>query len=213
MAPEQRRASANRFLVLEDMTGDDTTQSSEASVYQEANDQPAPNRFTRWIYVLRSPKPQQPEKYVEGWSEGSQSEAGKKAAESPAQDAVQEDQQWECLSAYSSQLGTVKTTSLSAASQSGGRSRRTTQSTINPSSSSESRKSNELDRLRTTISPLSLGADAQDRAIRRRQVIDEILKSEADYILGLKALINNVLYPSYMICSLSHLFILMCLEF
>lgn len=192
MAPEHHHASANRFLVLEDMT-EDGTQSSEASVYQEADDNPASSRsFTRWMGVLRSPKAQQPEKYVEGWPNDLQSEE-----ESPNQTV--QDQQWECLSGYSSQLGTVKTASLSAASQSAGRSRGTTQSTVNPSSSSESRRSNELERLRTTISPLSLGADAQDRAIKRRKVIDEILKSEADYILGLKALINNVLLSLYIV--------------
>lgn len=203
MAPEHKHASANRFLVLEDMK-EDGAQSSEASEYQEADDNPASSRsFMRWIGVLRSPKTQQPEKYVEGWPNDSQSE------EEGLPNHTVQDQQWECLSGYSSQLGTVKTASLSAASQSAGRSRGTTQSTVNPSSCSDSRKSNELERLRTTISPLSLGADAQGRAIKRRQVIDEILKSEADYVLGLKALINNVFLPLYIFSE--SLLIIICL--
>ena len=45
-----------------------------------------------------------------------------------------------------------------------------------------------MESLKPARSPTSLDEEAQARGIKRRQVIHEILTTETDYVLGLKAL-------------------------
>lgn len=182
MAPKHKRPPANRFLVLEDIADADT-RSLRSSENQETGDKVDHSvSFKRWLRLFWPRKSQQTQRYVEGWLEDAQGTV-------PPYHVVQE-QQWECLSGYSSQLGTVKTTSLDIASQCASRSRGTTQSTGNRSSSSEIRRSNEMHDLRPTISIPLIEQESHKRAIKRREVIHEILSTEADYVLGLKALIG-----------------------
>lgn len=89
------------------------------------------------------------------------------------------------LSGRSSQLGTVKTTTLSITSRSFARSRRTTQSTAGQSSLSDARFS--ADSSRPTSSQY-VDDQAEIRANKRRQVLQEMVTTEADYVMGLKAL-------------------------
>lgn len=137
--------------------------------------------FKRLVNSLRAKRSRQPflqEKYVEGWpGDGSN-------GLSPYH--VVHDQQWEQLSGYSSQLGTVKTSSMSIGSQSAVRSRGTTQSTTNHSNS-DPRTS--IDSLKPTLSP---GVDeaAHGRSMKRRQILQEIVDTESDYVSGLKSLSN-----------------------
>lgn len=143
--------------------------------------------FKRWIGYFRTKRAHthQPQRFVDGWPDDSQDKHTYTTL-SPFHAAP--DQQWEILSGHSSHLGTVKTTSLSGASRSAVRSRGNTQSTVNQSSSSEVRNSNEMESLKPACSPTSLDEEAQARGIKRRQVIHEILTTETDYVLGLKAL-------------------------
>lgn len=195
MAPKHKRPPANRFLVLEDIPDADT-RSLESSENQVTGDWVGSSgSFRRWMGLFRSRKAQRPPKYVEGWPEDAQDMV-------PSYHVAQE-QQWECLSGYSSQLGTVKTTSLDVTSQSASRSRGTTQSTGNPSSSSEIRRSNEMEGLRHTISLPSINQEAYRRAIKRREIIQETLATEADYVLGLKALAGVFVSLSISLFSLS----------
>lgn len=137
--------------------------------------------FKRWVNSLRSKKSQRRclEKYVEDWPviDGNNL--------SPYQGT--QDQQWERLSGHSSQLGTVKTVSMSIASPSVVRSRGTTQSTTNNSGNSDSRTS--ADSLRPILS-LTVDEAAHSRSIKRRQILQEIVSTESDYIAGLKSLSN-----------------------
>ena len=151
--------------------------------------------FKRWIGYFRTKRahahPRQ--RFVEGWPDDSQDNH---AYTTLSPFLAVPDQQWEILSGHSSHLGTVKTTSLSGASRSAVRSRGNTQSTVNQSSSSEVRRSNEMESLKPARSPTSLDEEAQARGIKRRQVIQEILTTETDYVLGLKAL-TGVCPPIY----------------
>ena len=96
-----------------------------------------------------------------------------------------QEKQWESLSHRSSNLGTVKTATLSITSQSVVRSRGTTQSTTNQSIRSDARES--LDSIRPALNS-SIDEEAQHRAIKRRRVLRELITTECDYIFGLKAL-------------------------
>jgi hypothetical protein len=136
--------------------------------------------FKKWVNSLRKNwRPPLPEKFVEGWPDADGNTL------SPYHGA--QDQQWESLSAYSSQLGTVKTTSMSVPSQRGVRSRGTTASTTNQSGNSDTRTS--IDSLKPTQSA-TLDEAAHSRSIKRRQLLQEIVDTESDYVSGLKSLSN-----------------------
>lgn len=137
--------------------------------------------FKRWVNSLRTKKGRRPclEKYVEDWPTIDGNNL------SPYQ--ASQEQQWERLSGHSSQLGTVKTISMSIASQSVMRSRGATQSTTNHSGNSDSRTS--ADSLRPTLSP-TIDEATHTRSIKRRQLLQEIVSTESDYVSGLKSLSN-----------------------
>lgn len=141
--------------------------------------------FKRWVNSLRTKKGRRPclEKYVEGWPTVDGNNL------SPHQGS--QEQQWEQLSGHSSQLGTVKTTSMSIASQSVVRSRGTTQSTTNQSGNSDTRTS--VDSLRPTLSP-TIDEAAHSRSIKRRHLLQEIVRTESDYVFGLKSLSDVCLW-------------------
>lgn len=138
-----------------------------------------PHPFKKWMDSFRSRKrvPSTiPERYVPGWFESSQPEFASHNSG---------DRRDSLLSGHSSQLGTVKTTTISITSRSFGRSRGTTQSTAGQSSLSDARFS--ADSSRPTSSQY-VDDQAEIRANKRRQVLQEILTTEADYVMGLKAL-------------------------
>lgn len=142
--------------------------------------------FKKWMDSFRVRKrvpPTIPERYVEGWSDSSQS--GLLTRNQLLRRESLREQHWERSSGHSSQLGTVETTTMSIASQSLARSRGTTQSTANQSTVSDVRIS--ADSARPTSSNY-VDEAAEMRASKRRQVLREIVKTEADYVLGLKAL-------------------------
>ncbi|KAL4867922.1 hypothetical protein BDV12DRAFT_186333 [Aspergillus spectabilis] len=142
---------------------------------------PTSSAFKRWVNSLRPKRTCEPFPQIDGWA----------GCELPPHHRSLE-QQWEELSGKSSHLGTIKTATMSLASQSVVRSRRTTQSTTNRSRS-DIRGS--IDSLRPALST-SIDEEAQNRAIKRRQVLREIITTESDYIFGLKALTNLLLMIS-----------------
>lgn len=153
-----------------------------------ASDEHIPNflPFKRWVNSFRakrSYRPCQRLRYVEGWSDTTQACCDNTNA-LPCGGG--QDLQWECLSGHSSNLETIKTSTLSVASQSVARSRGTTQST-NRSFASDLRGS--IESLRPTLS-FSIDKEAHNRAVKRRKVLREIITTESDYVFGLKALIN-----------------------
>ncbi|PYI21431.1 Rho guanyl nucleotide exchange factor [Aspergillus violaceofuscus CBS 115571] len=142
--------------------------------------------FKRWVNSLRSRRgfpPVDPQRYVEGWMEIPQADPYI-GSEMPLTHEAQE-KKWESWSNHSSHLETVKTTTISVASQSVVRSRGTTQSTTNRSIRSDLRES--LESIRPALSS-SIDEDAQNRAIKRRRVLRELISTECDYVFGLKAL-------------------------
>ena len=145
-----------------------------------------PHPFKKWVDSFRARKrvpPTIPERYVEGWWDAPRTEV---AAEDPTTGQCSPpDQHWEKLSVHSSQLGTVKTTTLSIASQSLARSRGTTQSTTNQSAVDEMRVSGDSTRPTSSSYP---DEQAEIRANKRRAVLQELVVTEVDYVLGLKAL-------------------------
>ncbi|PWY88352.1 rho guanyl nucleotide exchange factor [Aspergillus heteromorphus CBS 117.55] len=146
--------------------------------------------FKRWVSSFRPKKNFPllgPGRYVNGWPEQYLYDKMDYGSELAALHEVQEidEKQWESLSGHSSHLGTVKTSTLSIASQSAMRSRGTTQSTANHSIRSDVRES--LDSIRPTSS-FSIDEEAQHRAIKRRRVLRELITTECDYVFGLKAL-------------------------
>jgi hypothetical protein len=135
--------------------------------------------FKKWMDSFRTRKrvpPTIPERYVRNWPDPLQPELAPPNA-GGRRDSL--------LSGHSSQLGTVKTTTLSITSRSFGRSRGTTQSTAGQSSLSEARFS--ADSARPTSSQY-VDDQAEIRANKRRQVLREMVTTEADYVIGLKAL-------------------------
>lgn len=142
--------------------------------------------FQKWMNSFRTRKrqrPRIPERFVEGWPEAS-------SIETASQNRISrpgslQDQRWERSSGHSSRLGTVQTATLSIASQSLARSRGTTQSTTTQSAISELRMSADSSRPRSSG---YVDEAAEQRATKRRQVLRELLDTEADYIQGLKAL-------------------------
>jgi len=201
MESDDNDGSQNPLVVIEDTESDaNLVDAPEVQEPEPVNTTWSPSTFKKFIDYLRNKKPPRPQtrKYVEGWHDDPPTKPRDNDSRDHSFDHVLspyhaiQDQQWEQLSGYSSQLGTVKTNSLSAMSQSAVRSRRTTQSTVNRSSSSEhrrsiERRSTDIEGLRPVRSP-SIYDDVQRRAVKRRQVIQEILTSESDYVLGLKAL-------------------------
>ncbi|THC97187.1 hypothetical protein EYZ11_003352 [Aspergillus tanneri] len=146
--------------------------------------------FKRWVRSLRAKKGsryQQYQRYVEGWSDISPNRYENTLNLSFGSGT--QDQQWESFSAHSSHLSTVKTSTLSIASQSIVRSRGTTQSTANQSIGSENRASTESSRPASS----HIDTDAQNRAIRRLQALRELITTESDYVFGLKALTDVLL--------------------
>ncbi|KAF7525696.1 hypothetical protein PCG10_004687 [Penicillium crustosum] len=130
--------------------------------------------FKKWMDSFRGRKHESPiyqKKYVEGWSDSSSH--GSQGHQSSASD--------------SSQLGTVKTTTASIGSQSLIRSRTTIQSTRSHSMRSDVRHSGESSR---PTSSQHADEAAETRATRRRHILQELLETESDYVLGLKALIG-----------------------
>lgn len=117
-----------------------------------------------------------PERHVHNWPESLQTELAPPNV-SGRRDSL--------LSGRSSQLGTVMTTTLSVTSRSFAKSRRTTQSTAGQSSLSDARLS--ADSSRPTSSQY-VDDQAEIRANKRRQVLQEMVTTEADYVMGLKAL-------------------------
>ncbi|PYH46918.1 putative Rho guanyl nucleotide exchange factor [Aspergillus saccharolyticus JOP 1030-1] len=142
--------------------------------------------FKRWINSLRSRRgfpPSDPQRYVEGWMEIPQADSDTGPKLSLTHEA--QEKKWESWSNHSSHLETVKTTTISIASQSVVRSRGTTQSTTNQSIKSDLRES--LESIRPALSS-TIDEDAQNRAIKRRRVLRELVTTECDYVFGLKAL-------------------------
>ncbi|OJJ02623.1 hypothetical protein ASPVEDRAFT_132573 [Aspergillus versicolor CBS 583.65] len=150
---------------------------------------PISSPFKRWVNSLRPRKTFEPQPYIEGWQCTSQENGGPRYL-SPHQGSLE--QQWEKSSGKSSHLGTIKTATMSITSQSVIRSRRTTQSTTNQSKSDIR---NSIDSLRPTLTT-SIDEEAQARATKRRQVLQEIITTESDYIFDLKALTNLLLMVS-----------------
>jgi hypothetical protein len=144
---------------------------------------PISSPFKRWVSSLRPRKTFEQQPYIEGWQCTSQENGGPRYL-SPHQGSLE--QQWEKSSGKSSHLGTIKTATMSITSQSVIRSRRTTQSTTNQSKSDIR---NSIDSLRPTLTT-SIDEEAQARATKRRQVLQEIITTESDYIFDLKALTN-----------------------
>lgn len=159
------------------LDADDTPSSKD----QHKDQHGAAYPFKKWMDSFRARKHTAAERYVEGWSDSSQTDFSSQNL--TPHHALQE-QQWERQSGHSSQLGTVKTTTFSVASQSMARSRGTTQSTANQSTVSDVRGSSDSTR------PASSHIDEATklRAKKRRQVLREIVETESDYVLGLNAL-------------------------
>ena len=148
-------------------------------------DSPA-NPFKKWMDSFRTQRrapPAIPERYVEGWSDSSATDFPILSTV-PRRGSIQ-DQFWERSSGRSSQLGTVKTATMSIASHSMARSRGTTQSATTQSAVSEMRISADSSR---PISSNCMDEAAELRATKRRQVLRELLATETDYVQGMKAL-------------------------
>lgn len=148
--------------------------------------QPVAYPFKKWVDSFRTRKrlPRTiTERYVEGWSDFSQAES---SGQDPAtrRGSIQ-DHRWDRSSGHSSQLGTVKTTEFSITSQSVARSRGATQSTTTQSVFSDLRVSADSSRPRSSG---YVDEAAEQRANKRRQVLRELVTTEADYVQGLKAL-------------------------
>ena len=133
--------------------------------------------FKKWMDSIRA-RNRRPGrgKLVEGWSE--HSEADMLSPSSASQ------QRSERCSGISSHLGTVETTTLSTNSQVVSRSN--TRSSTNRSANSEA--SAFADSPTSTVVPPALDEAAENRAFKRRQVLQEIVSTELNYVLGLKVL-------------------------
>ncbi|KAL2814914.1 hypothetical protein BDW59DRAFT_154110 [Aspergillus cavernicola] len=152
--------------------------------------------FKRWVNSLRPKKTFpvcQPQRHVEGWSHTPRASCDNTHL---SLHYGSQEQQWEQLSRTSSHLGTVKTPSLSIASQAQSvvRSRRTTQSSTNTKSLKSGFRCS-IDSLKPTSS-ISIDEEAQSRTIKRVQVLHEIVTTESDYVFGLKALTNLLMILS-----------------
>ncbi|KAE8379957.1 Dbl homology domain-containing protein [Aspergillus bertholletiae] len=154
--------------------------------------------FKRWMNSFRAKKNHyscQHLRYVEGWSDIPQTR-GDNTNALPCGGG--QDLQWECLSGHSSNLETVKTSTLSVASQSVVRSRGNTQST-NRSFGSDLRES--IESLRPALS-FSIDEEAHNRAVKRRNVLREIITTESDYVLFLFSIRPEIYYNLHQIREL-----------
>ncbi|KAJ5797399.1 uncharacterized protein N7503_006695 [Penicillium pulvis] len=138
----------------------------------------AAHPFKKWMDTFRTRKyvpPGIPERYVEGWPDDLQTGNAHLSAQDP---------QWERNSGHSSHLA-LKTATISNTSQSEERSRGTTHSTTTQSVLSDLRASGDSSR---PSSSNYVDEAAEIRATKRRCVLQELLATEDDYVLGLKAL-------------------------
>lgn len=118
--------------------------------------------FKRWVNsfrVKKSYRAQQSSRYVEGWSDSTTA----RYDNSSLLLCGGQDLQWERLSGHSSNLETVKTSTLSVGGS--------------------------IESLRPALS-YAIDEEAHNRAIKRRKVLREIIATESDYVFGLKALAN-----------------------
>ncbi|KAJ5639080.1 uncharacterized protein N7484_006942 [Penicillium longicatenatum] len=153
-----------------------------ADKFQSPTDETTPTQtahpFKKWMDTFRTRKyvPSSiPERFVEGWPDATQTNNAHLLAQDP---------QWERSSGHSSHLG-LKTTTMSTASQSEARSRGTTHSTTTQSVLSDVRASGDSSR---PSSSHYVDEAAVIRATKRRLVLQELVTTEDDYVLGLKAL-------------------------
>ncbi|KAJ5909406.1 hypothetical protein N7504_004049 [Penicillium tannophilum] len=138
----------------------------------------AAHPFKKWMDTFRTRKyvpPGIPERYVEGWPDDPQTGNAHLSAQDP---------QWERNSGHSSHLA-LKTATISNTSQSEERSRGTTHSTTTQSVLSDVRASGDSSR---PSSSNHVDEAAEIRATKRRCVLQELVATEDDYVLGLKAL-------------------------
>jgi hypothetical protein len=130
--------------------------------------------FKKWMDSFKGRRHGSPtfkRRFVEGWSETSSH--GSQSQQSNVSDE--------------SQLGTVKTASTSIESQSMARSRGNTRNAANQSLLSDVRDSDESPR---PASSQYVDEAAEARAIKRRHILREMVVTESDYVLGLKALVG-----------------------
>ncbi|KAJ5593893.1 uncharacterized protein N7459_000101 [Penicillium hispanicum] len=175
-------------LQVEDGAGTETDQKDEA-LFPPSPLSPAPDHpFKKWMDSFRGRRrvpPTIPERYVEGWPDSSRTDLI--TPNLMPENISPQDQHWERSSTHSSHLRVVKTTTMSIASHSVARSRGTTQSTTTQSAVSDVRVSGDSSR---PASSNHVDEAAEMRASKRRQVLRELVATEADYVLGLKALIQ-----------------------
>ncbi|KAJ5971660.1 uncharacterized protein N7479_001578 [Penicillium vulpinum] len=153
---------------------DESEEKFESSGGVTPTDKSTSRPFKKWMDSFRGRKHESPtvqRRYVEGWSDSSSQ--GSQTLQSSASD--------------SSQLGTVKTTTASIGSQSLIRSRTTLQSATSQSIQSDARGSGDISR---STSIRHADEAAETRSTRRRHILQELVETESDYVLGLKALIG-----------------------
>lgn len=167
---------------------EETPEATRNEQDQENSPKTAPNLpFRKWMDSFRTRKqipPTIPERFVTGWPESPPSDSTSTQNQFPLP-AMPHEQHWERSSNHSSHLGTVKTTTLSIASPSVVRSRANTQSTNSQSGTSPVRASADSSR---PASSTYVDEAAEQRATKRRQLLREVLSTEADYVQGLTAL-------------------------
>ncbi|KAJ5440596.1 hypothetical protein N7491_003002 [Penicillium cf. griseofulvum] len=134
--------------------------------------------FKKWVDSFRGRKHESSgrQRVVEGWADVSSH--GSSSHGSQGQQSSTSD---------SSQLETVKTATTSIGSQSLFRSRTTMHSATNQSLRSDVRHSGDSSR---PSSSHHVDEAAEIRSTRRRRILQELVETESDYVLGLKALIG-----------------------
>ncbi|KAK4865547.1 hypothetical protein LT330_009335 [Penicillium expansum] len=153
---------------------DEYEEKFESSGGVSPTDKSTSRPFKKWMDSFRGRKHESPtiqQRFVEGWSDSSSH--GSQGHQSSTSD--------------SSQLGTVKTTTASIGSQSLIRSRTTIQSATSHSIRSDVRHSGDSSQ---PTSSQHADEAAETRATRRRHILQELVETESDYVLGLKALIG-----------------------
>jgi hypothetical protein len=167
---EQDEKNLEKQTLLDDESEEKIESSGRVSPTEKSTSRP----FKKWMDSFRGRKHESPifrRRFVEGWSDSSSH--GSQGHQSSASD--------------SSQLGTVKTTTASIGSQSLIRSRTTIQSATNQSMQYDVRHSGDSSR---PTSSQHADEAAEIRATRRRHILQELVETESDYVLGLKALIG-----------------------
>ncbi|KAJ5169891.1 uncharacterized protein N7500_002674 [Penicillium coprophilum] len=169
MADKDETDTENQALLEEE-----SEENLESSGGVTPTDQSTARPFKKWMDSFRARKHDSPvfkQGVVEGWSDTS-SHGSQGHRSSPSD---------------SSQLGTVKTTTASIGSQSLIRSRTTIHSTTNQSGQSDVRHSGDSSR---PSSSHHVDEAVETRSTRRRHILQELVETESDYVLGLKALIG-----------------------